>query len=242
MPEHTGHGPAEHQRTPHAAHDSLALPPHLDTVPAGADLAAVPGLLPNDPRLAGRGNGPVRIALMQRMQHTHGNRALQRLMQGQPVVAVQRAAPVQRQVAVQRQVVVQRQEAGSDDCKKLITDKDWTVKGPRNAAGYDTGNYYKDVAAKIIAAAEQRGVAFDRALYLAAQARAEQGETDPKGTSYRKFNIQVTRKVVEETQGRYTSTPPDVIHTTKDGRKYKWLRTVEQGDACAKIHSPVEAD
>lgn len=76
-------------------------------------------------------------------------------------------------IPVQRRVVVQRQQAGSDDCKQLISKKNWTLKGPKNNGGYDTGNYYKDVAAKIIRAAESRGVAFDRALYMAAQARAE---------------------------------------------------------------------
>jgi hypothetical protein len=77
---------------------------------------------------------------------------------------------------------------------------------------------------------------------MAAQARGEQGETDPKNTKYRRFNIQVTQKVVEETQGRFTKTPPSVVHTTKDGKKYKWLQTVEQGEACKTINSPIEAD
>ncbi|HYP21545.1 MAG TPA: hypothetical protein VEY08_15855, partial [Chloroflexia bacterium] len=69
-------------------------------------------------QLNGRGNAPVRIAMMQRMQQTHGNRAVQRFMQrSMSPVAIQRcggevhagctacggaseelqAAPVQRQ-------------------------------------------------------------------------------------------------------------------------------------------------
>jgi hypothetical protein len=165
------------------------------------------------------------------LQRVAGNAAVTRMM----------ARPT-RHLATPPQIAIQRQEAGSEDCRKLIADKDATVKGLKNAAGYDTGNYYKDVAVRIIEAAERRGVAFDRALYLAAQARAEQSETDPRNTSYRRFNIQVTRRVVEETQGRFARTPPSVIHTTKDGRRYKWLQTVEQGEACTRIGSPVEAD
>jgi hypothetical protein len=57
--------------------------------------AYAPGLL-GDPRLGGRGNGPVRAALVQRMQQTVGNRAAARLIQRMrtghilPPLAVQR--------------------------------------------------------------------------------------------------------------------------------------------------------
>ncbi|MDQ2807411.1 MAG: hypothetical protein M3Z04_10955 [Chloroflexota bacterium] len=53
-----------------------------------ADRGAVAPVLPQrgglsltDPRLAGRGNGPVRVALMRQAQRTQGNRAVQRLLQ-----------------------------------------------------------------------------------------------------------------------------------------------------------------
>ena len=278
---------------------------HQHTSSAGADrsITAAPqpvptsalGILRGESELVGRGNGPVRAAILQRMQQTQGNHMVQRVLAGgiarsgsDPItrdvsrflqratpssVAVQRCGgeqhagcpcmdedpPVQRQIAgpsarVQRMpagaptatgsggVTLQRSAMDSESCKKIISDDDWVVKGAKNGAGYDTSNYYKDVAAKIITAAEQRGVAFDRALYMAAQARAEQGEGDPKATSYRRFNIQVTKAMVEATQGRFTATPSNVIHTTSEGRKYKWLRTVEQGSACTAIKSPVEAD
>src|SRR5689334_5793328 len=47
--------------------------------PAIAQLAATPGIVAN-PLLNGRGNGPVRAAVLQRLQQTHGNRAVQRMM------------------------------------------------------------------------------------------------------------------------------------------------------------------
>jgi hypothetical protein len=186
--------------------------------------------MPGLPGLPGRGRAPVPVGFLQRMQHAYGNRAVVGLLRGRAV------APFPGQV------VVQRQEAGCEACRKLMTDDDWTVKEAAGKAGYDTSSYYRDTAAKIIEAAEKRGVAFDRALYLAAQARAEQSETDPKSTGFRRFNIQVSTQVVKETQGSFTVTPPAVVHTTKDGRKYRWLETVEQGAACTAIKSPVKED
>src|SRR4051812_23352504 len=44
-----------------------------------------PTSLLNDPRLSGRGNGPVRTALMLQMQRTYGNRATGRFLQSQRV-------------------------------------------------------------------------------------------------------------------------------------------------------------
>lgn len=48
----------------------------LETAPA-----ALSGSMLGDPRLNGRGNAPVRVAMMQRMQRTYGNRAVQRSLQ-----------------------------------------------------------------------------------------------------------------------------------------------------------------
>lgn len=60
----------------------------------------LPASLLGDARLAGRGNGPVQIALMRDMQGTHGNRAMQRLLQRAAVSAAPAAPP---QLSMQRQ-------------------------------------------------------------------------------------------------------------------------------------------
>ncbi|MDQ3928356.1 MAG: hypothetical protein M3328_04310 [Chloroflexota bacterium] len=54
-----------------------------------------PGTLLGDPRLNGRGNAPVRAAVMQRMQQTYGNRAVQRFLQLQRTTSTA-PLPVQR--------------------------------------------------------------------------------------------------------------------------------------------------
>lgn len=114
LPEDSGREAAEQYRE-HRAERASPFPAAVANIlPAGEYLPARGGLLRTDPRLNGRGNLPVRIAMMQQAQHSYGNRALQRFLQGHAILPIQ------------------RQEAGSEDCKKLITDKDWTVKGPKN--------------------------------------------------------------------------------------------------------------
>jgi hypothetical protein len=88
--DHSDHSHSEthHRPAPEAAPSGPAA--GLEWLPSGV------GLSPADPRLNGRGNGPVRTALLQRMQQTQGNHVVQRLM------AVQRgndpaAAPDQQQ-------------------------------------------------------------------------------------------------------------------------------------------------
>lgn len=81
-----------HDRTHEQSHHRL--PPAAETpAPMAATEGAVPWVavtrLMSDVRLAGRGNGPVRVAQIQRMQQTAGNRATRRVIQRQ-VVAVQR--------------------------------------------------------------------------------------------------------------------------------------------------------
>src|SRR4051812_22166348 len=73
--------------------------------PGGAPTASLPAdprSLLADARVRGRGNDPVRIALMREMQQTYGNRAVQRyLRQAEaPHDTAQAAAPVQTQQAV----------------------------------------------------------------------------------------------------------------------------------------------
>ena len=82
------------------------------------------GLLPMDSRLAGRGNGPVRAALLQQIQRTQGNRAAQRWLQRMTAadspVSINRAVsqPLrppgnrpQGSNAVQRKWIIQRKPA-----------------------------------------------------------------------------------------------------------------------------------
>ena len=66
-----------------------------------ATAAGIPAIRPSqsatksgNPRLGGRGNGPMHIAMMQSMQQTYGNRAVQRFLQRTPASA---PTPVQRQ-------------------------------------------------------------------------------------------------------------------------------------------------
>ncbi|MDQ2808828.1 MAG: DUF922 domain-containing Zn-dependent protease [Chloroflexota bacterium] len=89
---------SDHHESEAAHHESAAHAPERDSPVHSAEAAALPaGLAATDARLDGRGNGPVRIAMLQRMQQTYGNRAVQRMM------AVQRdpapAAPADPQQA-----------------------------------------------------------------------------------------------------------------------------------------------
>jgi hypothetical protein len=91
MAEDTGHATEQQHRhqpptpvsAPGVSAEALALP--VPTVSFG---------MLGDPRLSGRGNGPVRAAVVQRMQQSFGNRAtgrmIQRMVNSRPLVAVQR--------------------------------------------------------------------------------------------------------------------------------------------------------
>ena len=59
---------------------------------ADAPLVPSSGLHLSDSRLSGRGNGAVRAAMIQRMQATHGNRAVQRMLQRSAVPAAEQTA------------------------------------------------------------------------------------------------------------------------------------------------------
>src|SRR5262245_43720402 len=48
--------------------------------PLDAPIAISPSGLLGDPRLNGRGNGPVKVALMRQAQQVYGNRAVQRFL------------------------------------------------------------------------------------------------------------------------------------------------------------------
>jgi hypothetical protein len=96
--QHQEHGGPEranyHSHAPSAAvHDS---------VQRAVEGAAQDGSLLSDARLGGRGNGPVRAAVMQRMQQSVGNRALQRLLRS-PSVAI---APAPGEVAQPAEAVI----------------------------------------------------------------------------------------------------------------------------------------
>jgi hypothetical protein len=74
---------SEHSSRVSAIAESASLP---------ASVPAYSGSLLINPSLGGRGNGPVKVAVMQQMQGAYGNRAVQRFMRQQ--AAVQRAAQV----------------------------------------------------------------------------------------------------------------------------------------------------
>src|SRR5437588_13083786 len=68
--------------------------------PLAAESESVPSYpasLLSDPRLNGRGNGPVRTALMRQMQQTYGNRAVQRFLQRAKDAATPDTTPPQLQ-------------------------------------------------------------------------------------------------------------------------------------------------
>jgi hypothetical protein len=70
----------EEQRAHHIMHDNAGMDQAEGHTPGGATAAYSPTIL-NDARMSGRGNAPVRAAAIQQMQQTHGNRAVQRLIQ-----------------------------------------------------------------------------------------------------------------------------------------------------------------
>jgi hypothetical protein len=100
----------EHHKSQRAVHPHAEMPGSPDVLAASAATPASQGLLPGDPRLNRRGNQPMNIAVMQQMQQTYGNRAVQRRLakdlgsraSGKPMheegAAPRQTAPVQRQV------------------------------------------------------------------------------------------------------------------------------------------------
>lgn len=81
-------------------------------------LPAYPSSLLGDARLSGRGNGPVRSALVQRMQQSYGNRATQRFLQRSAAPRVQRedapeATDDEEKKKLEEETTVQTTRAGS---------------------------------------------------------------------------------------------------------------------------------
>jgi hypothetical protein len=132
-------------------------------------------------------------------------------------------------VQTQPAMVVQRQEFGTKPCTDLIAEDDWKIKGAKDKEGYDTGNWYKDVARVIIDASGARGIDFDRALFVVANARGEQGPQDPGPRRYRILNIQVTD---EQRKGAKPDPANPKILVTPEGRKFTWLCSPEDGEVC----------
>ncbi len=92
MSEEAGRESVEQQRAKHTEHQ----PSHIDGMdgllaPVGLT-APLSGTLLGDPRLNGRGNAPMKAAVMRQAQRTYGNRAVQRYLYGLAgtTVAVQR--------------------------------------------------------------------------------------------------------------------------------------------------------
>src|SRR5215218_2860855 len=65
------------------ASQTAGSPAGPESAPDLADGSSAPISVLHDPRLDGRGNAPVRIAVMRQAQQTYGNRALRRLIQAQ---------------------------------------------------------------------------------------------------------------------------------------------------------------
>jgi hypothetical protein len=63
---------------------------------------SLPGSLLGSSVLNGRGNGPVKIALMQQMQQTQGNRSVQRFMQSRRASISSTLSSASTPVATQR--------------------------------------------------------------------------------------------------------------------------------------------
>lgn len=72
----------EERRPIHQTRESAEQSEHF---PPPTQAHSYPSSLLGDARLSGRGNEPVRVALMRQMQETYGNRALQRLLHPQQV-------------------------------------------------------------------------------------------------------------------------------------------------------------
>ena len=93
MSEDHDHEAEERRRVQRRKPGAAQPGPSADHAPGPETPAPYPGRLVGDPRLGGRGNTPVRSAVMQRAQQTHGNRAVQRAVRGGGPVPVQRDGP-----------------------------------------------------------------------------------------------------------------------------------------------------
>ncbi len=83
-----------HEQEHHRAHPAAATP---DAVQRTSESLATPsGLHLGDSRLSGRGNSVVRAALAQQVQQTHGNRAVQQMLQRSAARTEQSATPLAR--------------------------------------------------------------------------------------------------------------------------------------------------
>ena len=79
-----------------------------NALPALAGGAEAGGRLLNNPLLSGRGNGPVRQALLLQLQRTQGNRATQRLLRATPPPAA--SAPVVQRMGAPAALSITPQE------------------------------------------------------------------------------------------------------------------------------------
>jgi hypothetical protein len=134
-------------------------------------------------------------------------------------------------------LAVQRQPAGDVCTTALIGEDDWKVKGTKTARGYNTGDYYKDVAREILTTGEAGGVEFDRALFIVAQARAEQGMGDPAPSRFRVLNITVPDA---DSKGAKPMPGHPEIFETPSGRKFQELSTPENDPVCTKLRKPLD--
>ncbi|HYO49524.1 MAG TPA: DUF4157 domain-containing protein, partial [Chloroflexia bacterium] len=91
MSEDASREASEHRDVQRAASQADHAQAAQTELPGADMLPGVSSSLLGDPRLDGRGNGPVRAAMMQRMQQTYGNRAVRRTLQLQR--AIQAANP-----------------------------------------------------------------------------------------------------------------------------------------------------
>lgn len=111
----------------------------IEGILAPVSAAAYSGSLLGDPRLDGRGNQPVKIAVMRQMQSTYGNRAVQRLLKNTPVQrdtpdnAVQPDLSIEQKMNAALQNSALGQEALAIKSKYSIT-LQWVNTG---AAGYE---------------------------------------------------------------------------------------------------------
>jgi hypothetical protein len=177
------------------------------------------------------------------LQQRAGNRAVSSvahvIVQRCGDAGPERCACEQETADPPQQVAVQRQPTGDACTTALIGEDDWKVKGTKTARGYDTGDYYKDVAREILHTGEASGVEFDRALFVVAQARAEQGMGDPKHSRFRVLNITVSDA---DSKGAKPMPGHPEIFETLSGRKFQNLRTKENDPVCTRLGLPLEPD
>jgi|GEM_PF-4777432 len=88
--DHNRHRQAEHRSERSQQHDHasvVAVQEKPSSPGSSIGEAGLPGSLLGNSVLNGRGNTPVKIALMQQMQQTHGNRSIQRFLRSRPTNA-----------------------------------------------------------------------------------------------------------------------------------------------------------